>query len=162
VAEPEGLTLARARSRQAPARPRLILLGVEIELPDGTKIRALSIYERKEDDDWRDFGLYMDERWRPTWPAELIPWPNFGVPADWERAAAQIETAFARAKAGQNVEIGCRIGLGRTCTVLACMAFLAGVPAAEAVAWVRQNYDAGAVETSDQEACVRWFAQREG
>jgi protein-tyrosine phosphatase len=132
---------------------------VDVEFPDGTRITTLSIYERKEHDDRRDFGLYMYETWQPTWPAEVIPWPDFSVPTDWEGAAAQIEAAFARAKAGQNVEIGCRVGLGRTGTVLACMAFLAGVPASEAVSWVRDNYNPGAVETSEQEAWVRWFAQ---
>ena len=132
---------------------------MDVEFPDGTRVTALSIYERKEDDDRRDFGLYMYEKWQPTWPAEVIPWPDFGVPADSETAAAQIEAAFARAKAGQTVEIGCRAGLGRTGTVLACMACLAGVPAAEAVTWVRTHYDPRAVETSEQESWVNWFAQ---
>jgi hypothetical protein len=54
-----------------------------------------------EHDDQCDFGLYMYEKWQPSWPAELISWPNFGVPTDSERAASQIEAAFARAKAGQ-------------------------------------------------------------
>jgi hypothetical protein len=40
------------------------------------------------------------------------------------------------------------------------MAVLAGVPAEEAVTWVRQNYDVRAVETPEQEAWVRWFAFR--
>ena len=42
--------------------------------------------------------------------------------------------------------------------MLACMAVLAGVPAAEAVAWVREAYRPQAVETAEQEAWVRWFA----
>jgi hypothetical protein len=37
------------------------------------------------------------------------------------------------------------------------MAVLAGVPAADAVAWVRANYDARAVETEEQEKFVIWF-----
>jgi protein-tyrosine phosphatase len=133
---------------------------VDVRFPDGTTIRALSVYERKEHDPERDFGLYMDRRWEPTWPAEVIAWPNFGVPEDGDRAAAQIERAFARAKAGERVETGCRVGLGRTGTVLACMAVLAGVPASEAVGWVRRNYKPGAVETPEQEEWVGWFARR--
>jgi protein-tyrosine phosphatase len=133
---------------------------VDVEFPDGTTVKALSIYERKEHDDERDFGLYMYEKWQPTWPAEVIPWPNFSVPADWDRAAEQIEAAFARARAGQTVEVGCQVGLGRTGTVLACMACLAGVPGSQAVTWVRENYNPRAVETSEQEAWVSWFAQR--
>jgi protein-tyrosine phosphatase len=107
-----------------------------------------------------DFGLYMDARWAPTWPAELIDWQDFGLPRDPEAAAAQIRNAFARAESGERVEVGCAGGLGRTGTVLACMAVLAGVPAEEAVTWVRQNYDVRAVETPEQEAWVRWFAFR--
>jgi protein-tyrosine phosphatase len=100
----------------------------------------------------------MDERWAPEWPAELVEWQDFGPPRDGERAAEQIRAAFARARAGERVEVGCVGGLGRTGTVLACMATLAGVPADEGVPWVRRNYNVHAVETEEQEEWVRWFA----
>ncbi|MBE0636646.1 phosphatase, partial [Candidatus Bipolaricaulota bacterium] len=57
------------------------------------------------------------------------------------------------------LEIGCIGGLGRTGTVLACLAILAGVPTTEAVAWVRDHYDARAVETTDQEGWIVWFGE---
>jgi protein-tyrosine phosphatase len=79
------------------------------------------------------------------------------VPRDREAAAAQIRAAFARARAGERVEVGCAGGLGRTGTVLASMAVLAGVPAPDAVQWVRENYDTRAVETEEQERFVAWF-----
>ena len=120
-------------------------------------MRASPLRKRREDEAERDFGLYCDERWAPTWPAETIDWPDFSVPRDRQAAAAQIRSAFARARAGERVEVGCAGGLGRTGTVLACMAVLAGVPAADAVAWVRANYDARAVETEEQEKFVIWF-----
>jgi len=116
------------------------------------------VRERREDDPARDFGLYCDERWAPTWPAEVIDWPDFGVPRDRDAAAEQIRSAFARAQAGERVEVGCAGGLGRTGTVLACMAVLAGVPPGEAVQWGRTNYDTRAVETEEQEQWVAWFA----
>jgi protein-tyrosine phosphatase len=100
----------------------------------------------------------MDPRWAPTWPAELIEWEDLGLAADPVGAAAQIRAAFERALRRERVEIGCAGGLGRTGTVLACMAVLAGVPAAAAVDWVRANYDECAVETPEQEAWVRSFA----
>jgi hypothetical protein len=131
---------------------------VEVTLPDGTRLRASSIFERVEDDRGRDFGLYMDERWDPSWPAEMIDWADFGLPTDSARAAAQIQAAFLRARHGEAVEVGCLGGLGRTGTVLACMAALAGLDPSEAVAWVRQNYRPGAVETTDQESWVAWFS----
>lgn len=120
-------------------------------------MRASPLRERRDDDPGRDFGLYCDERWAPTWPAEVIDWPDFGVPRDREAAAAQIRAAFSRARAGERVEVGCAGALGRTGTVLASMAVLAGVPAAHAVQWVREHYDARAVETDEQEQWVAWF-----
>jgi hypothetical protein len=59
---------------------------------------------------------------------------------------------------GETVEIGCIGGRGRTGTVLACLAVLAGVNPPEAVAWVRSNYRSDAVENVEQEAWVDWFA----
>ena len=130
---------------------------MKIAFPDGTAVQALSLRDRKESNPQRDFGLYMDPRWEPTWPAELIEWEDFGLPADGERAAAQIRAAFERARAGERVEIGCAGGLGRTGTVLACMAILAGLPRDEAVKWVRAKYDPRAVETVEQQDWVRSF-----
>ena len=51
-------------------------------------------------------------------------------------------------------------GLGRTGTVLACMAVLAGEPPSSAVDWVRREYSPAAVETIAQEHWVQWFADR--
>jgi hypothetical protein len=135
---------------------------VDLTLPDGTRIRASSILDRVEDDPSRDFGLYMDVRWEPSWPSDLIDWGDFGPPTDGERAATQIRDAFLRARRGETVEVGCLGGLGRTGTVLACMTVLAGLDAPSAVAWVRQNYRAEAVETTDQEQWVAWFNEWTG
>ena len=129
-----------------------------VQFPDGTQVRAAALSDRREHDDWRRFGLYLDPAWRPSWLAEIIDWEDFGLPKSPAKAASQIRTAFERAKGGEHVEVGCRGGLGRTGTVLACMAVLAGVLPEEAVGWVRKNYDPRAVETSDQEGWVVWFA----
>jgi rhodanese/phosphatase family protein len=136
-----------------------MLAGVEVFLPDGTRIRACSLADREESDPERSFGLYMDEAWHPTWPAAIIPWADFGLPRDSEEAATQIESAFSRAKRGEVVEIGCVGGLGRTGTVLACLAVLAGVAPTDAVPWVRRNYDVRAIETAEQEQWVLWFSE---
>ena len=34
------------------------------------------------DDRERAFGLYLDKRWAPTWPADVIVWPDVGLPAN--------------------------------------------------------------------------------
>ena len=90
----------------------------DVTLPDGTVIRASSIVDRREHDPTRSFGLYMDHQWRPSWPAEMIDWPDFGLPVDPDKAAGQIEAAYARARQGELVEVGCVGGIGRTGTVL--------------------------------------------
>ena len=141
-------------------RRRLYPEAVDVTFPDGTHVRASALVERDEQGSGRDFGLYMDPRWNPTWPGEIIDWPDFGLPADDARAAAQIRDAFSRAASGQVVEIGCAGGLGRTGTVLACMAVLAGVVATDAVSWVRQNYRVSAIETADQERWISWFVEQ--
>ena len=123
-------------------------------------MRASSLAERDPDDPERAYGLYLDASWKPTWPAELVTWPDLGLPDEPEVAARQMAAAFGRAQDGELVEVGCLGGSGRTGTVLACMAVLAGVPGDEAVAWVRGAYRAQAVETPEQEAWVLWFASR--
>ena len=131
-----------------------------VVFPDGSRVRASSISDRRVDDPERAFGLYLDARWQPTWPADLIEWRDFGLPEDGESAAQKIEGAFRRARQGELVEVGCLGGSGRTGTVLACMAVLAGIPPEKAVAWVRHAYKPEAVETTEQEEWVLWFAGR--
>ena len=130
----------------------------EVRFPDGTLITARALSERQVDAPNRDFGLYLDRRWAPSWPAVVVDWEDFGLPADWHRASEEVATAFRRARAGQRLEIGCAGGIGRTGTVLACMAVLAGVKAQDAVSWVREHYRRDAVETVEQERWIRWFA----
>ena len=55
-----------------------------------------------------------------------------------------------RARSGESVELGCLGGHGRTGTALAYLAVLSGLPAGDAVAWVRANYCSEAIETPDQ------------
>lgn len=130
-----------------------------VDFPDGSRVRASSLAERREDDPERAFGLYLDEHWAPTWPAALVAWPDFGLPEEPEVAARQIVDAFDRAERGELVEVGCLGGSGRTGTVLARMAILAGVAPGEAVEWVREAYRPQAVETAEQEAWVEWFGR---
>jgi protein-tyrosine phosphatase len=134
-----------------------------IRLPDGTPVRGRSLRSPLPDGPMPDYGLYLAGRfrrgrWEPGWEADWIVWPDFRTPADPRQAACAIVGAFRRAQAGGRVEVACGGGRGRTGTVLACMAVLAGVPSGEAVAWVRANYQARAVETRRQRAWVQWFA----
>jgi protein-tyrosine phosphatase len=130
----------------------------EVVFPDGTTVlaSASAFYAPQV---FADVTLYLDETWAPH--GEVIGWPDGGVPRDQEAAADLIREAFAAARDGKRVEVGCIAGHGRTGTVLACMAVLAGVPAERAVEWVREHYCVKAVEPPYQEPWVRWFAARE-
>jgi hypothetical protein len=153
-----------------------------IQFPDGTLVRGRGLRGRLPDGPLPDYGLYLVGRpgqqrattglptaWRnhlrrrrrlePSWEADWIVWPDFRLPADPQQAARAILEAFKRAQAGSRVEVACGGGSGRTGTVLACMAILAGVPATQAVGWIRANYRTGAVETRGQRAWIEWFAQ---
>ena len=76
------------------------------------------------------------------------------MPADGGAVARTLRAVLERARSGQDVEVGCLGGHGRTGTTLACLAALAGHPARDAVAWVRSGYCTKAVETPEQEAFV--------
>jgi hypothetical protein len=128
-----------------------------VVLPDSTELTAVSFgsadpYAR---DVLPDFGLYLDERWRPPWSHEYLDWPDFGVPGDSVLVVAALESLLDRVRAGQRVEIGCYGGHGRTGTALACLAILCGQAPGEAVSWVRAGYCDLAVETDEQEAFAR-------
>jgi len=144
-----------------------------ISLPDSTLIRGRGRREPLPAGPLPDFGLYLGRSppdrpgrfrrrpgWRPSWPAEWVDWPDFRLPRDDRLAAAAIEHAFLLARAGQRIEVACGGGTGRTGTVVACMAILAGHPAADAVAWTRRNYRPRAVETPGQRRWIQWFATR--
>lgn len=128
----------------------------EVTLPDGTQVTAVSFdaidpYSRGRQP---DYGLYLDHRWRPPWVHDHLDWPDFGVPADPARVVTTLRSRLDPARAGERVEIGCLGGHGRTGTALACLATIAGLPAVDAVAWVRASYCLKAVETAEQEAFV--------
>lgn len=131
-----------------------------VRFPNGTTLVARSFvaagpYEREVQP---DRGLYFDRAWSPTWVHRHVNWPDFGIPQDRDDAVSACAEALKSARNGESVEIGCLGGHGRTGTALALMAVLCGVPAQDAVGWVRTNYCPSAVETPEQEAFIQTFA----
>jgi protein-tyrosine phosphatase len=86
-----------------------------------------------------------------------VRWPDFRVPSDPTDALDALTEAWRRC-ANQRVEVACEGGRGRTGTALACLAVLDGVPAAEAVSYVREHYHPRAVETPWQRRYIFDFA----
>lgn len=134
----------------------------ELRFPDGTVLRTAALADRASNADWRQYGLYLDARWAPTWPATVLDWPDLGTPVDDLEAARAIRMAFERARAGIHVEVGCASALGRTGTVVAAMAVLAGVAPDRAITWTRTHHSPRAIESSRQEAWVLEHAHHIG
>lgn len=139
-------------------------VGMIVRFPDGTSVQATGL-GRDGSDPLPDFALYLDAGWKHegvAWDNVVLDWPDFGLPGNVDTAFGAIRDAFALARSGQRVEVGCLGGIGRTGTVLACMAILAGVRSEDAVGWVRANYRPGAVETVEQQQLVADFGSGDG
>jgi protein-tyrosine phosphatase len=135
-----------------------------LELPDGTPIHARGLRHRTPPVPAPDYGLYLGTgllRRRHAdslpWPQDWIAWPDFLVPLDRRGAIAAIRAAHARAVSGSRVEIACNGGVGRTGTVVACLAVLSGLSSADAIVWTRQHHHPHAIETPWQRRWVLRF-----
>lgn len=138
-----------------------------IQLPDGTWIRGRGLSNPVPAGPAPDFGLYLGSaRLRRrheaalNWQHEWIRWPDFLLPVDWRVAAETITRLHERGRARHDVEVACNGGIGRTGTVIACLAVLTGFTPREAVSWTRARYHRQAVETPWQHGWVAWFATR--
>lgn len=133
-------------------RPGVLLL------PSGRLVRGRGLRRPIPDDELPEFGLYLLGRppLELAWPARWVCWPDFRLPADRDDARDAFRDAWERSKR-ERVEVACGGGGGRTGTALACLAVLDGVPARDAVAFVRAQYHARAVETPWQRRYVARF-----
>ncbi|MER5974743.1 protein-tyrosine phosphatase family protein [Streptomyces sp. NPDC002055] len=129
-----------------------------LRLPSGRLVRGRGLRRPLPDGAVPGHAVHLLGRRPPEvpWDAVWLRWPDFRLPSDPERARAVLREAWSRA-ATERVEIACGGGRGRTGTALACLAVLDGVPAREAVDFVRRNYDRHAVETPWQRRFVRRF-----
>ncbi|MEU5777336.1 protein-tyrosine phosphatase family protein [Streptomyces venezuelae] len=129
-----------------------------LRLPSGRLVRGRGLRHSLPAGDTPDLGVYLLGKQPPEvpWEARWLPWPDFRLPRDRELARGVLREVWERA-AGERVEVACGGGHGRTGTALACVAVLDGVPAAEAVSYVREHYDRHAVETPWQRRYVERF-----
>lgn len=126
-----------------------------VTLPGGRCVRGRGLRGGPiPTDEEPDFGLYLTTwpRWQ-EWESLWIPWPDFGLPRKPSNAMAALREAYDRCST-ERVEIACGGGTGRTGTALAILARYDDVPAAHAVAWVREAYRQNAVETPWQRRFV--------
>jgi protein-tyrosine phosphatase len=131
-------------------------------LPSGRLVRGRGLRRPREQSERSEqeptFGVYLlGSAPAVSWPHRWVRCPDFWVPRDRVDARDALREAWERAADGR-VEVGCGGGLGRTGMALACLAVIDGVPAHEAVAYVRRHNNPRAVETPWQRRFVRRFA----
>ncbi|MFD8572132.1 protein-tyrosine phosphatase family protein [Streptomyces sp. NPDC059639] len=130
-----------------------------LRLPSGRLVRGRGLRAPLPPGPHPAYGVYLLGQQPPPveWEFTWLRWPDFRLPADRRRAREVLADAWRRS-AEQRVEVACAGGRGRTGTALACLAVLDGVPAPDAVAYVRRHYAPHAVETPWQKRYVRRFA----
>lgn len=131
-----------------------------VELPDGTRIRGAGLRRPRPSAEQPDFAIYLIARdpGRQPWEHRWVRWPDFRVPRSSSDAVVALSEAYRRGRT-ERVEIACGAGVGRTGTALALIAVMVGVPADEAVGWIREHYHPRAVETPWQR---RWIGTAAG
>lgn len=129
-----------------------------MELPSGRLVRGRGLRHGPAAAPFPEYGVYLLGKEPPPvdWESRWLRWPDFGLPSDRGVARAVFEAALDRA-GSERVEFACGGGRGRTGTALACLAVLDGIPADEAVDYVRRYYERRAVETLWQKRFVRRF-----
>ena len=150
-ASPDGSTNASPETWSPTA------VGV-LRLPSGRLVRGRGLRRPLPEGPRPSFALYLLGKEPPAvgWEARWLRWPDFRLPTDRQDAADALREVLTRAGT-ERVEVACGGGRGRTGTALACLAVLDGVPASEAVAYVRRHYAKGAVETPWQRRYVERF-----
>ncbi|MBO4165169.1 protein-tyrosine phosphatase family protein [Micromonospora antibiotica] len=123
-----------------------------VTLPSGATVRGRRVADAVSP---ADFALILAPGPTPAWPYRRIRWPDFWLPVDRADALDALREALRRAQGGARVEVACRGGIGRTGTALAALAILDGLPARQAVGWIRDHYHPKAVETPWQRAWLR-------
>ncbi|WP_406861363.1 protein phosphatase [Streptomyces sp. HUAS MG47] len=129
-----------------------------LRLPSGRLVRGRGLRDPLPPGDVPEFGVYLLGRRPPEtpWESLWVRWSDFWLPASHTAARTALAEVWDRS-ATERVELACGGGRGRTGTALACVAVLDGVPADEAVQYVREHYRRGAVETPWQRRYVRRF-----
>ncbi|MFI1207625.1 protein phosphatase [Streptomyces sp. NPDC020802] len=134
-----------------------------LQLPSGRLVRGRGLRNGLDPAAARPtYGVYLLGKEPPEvpWETRWLRWPDFRLPRDRADARKVLTETWERAAdPAERVELACGGGRGRTGTALACLAVLDGVPAAEAVEFVRRNYDRHAVETPWQRSYVRRFGE---
>jgi hypothetical protein len=111
-----------------------------LRLPSGRLVRGRSLRQPLPPGPGPTFAVYLLSKPPPAvaWEVRWLRWPDLWLPSDQAHARKVLHETWESALT-QRVEIAYRGGRGRTGTALACLATIDGVPAKQAVAFVRQR-----------------------
>jgi len=129
-----------------------------LRLPSGRLLRGRGLRHPMPAGLLPEYGLYLLGSQPPSipWESRWLRWRDWSLPSDHADARDALVDLWQRSQ-HERVEVACAGGSGRTGTALACVAVLDGVPAADAVSYVRAHYSPRAVETPWQRRYVRRF-----
>lgn len=132
-----------------------------MRLPSGRLVRGRGLRRPLPAGPEPTYGLYLLGKPPPpvAWKSDWLKWSDFRLPTDRVLARTTM-AALLDLLGSERVEIADYGGRGRTGTALAVLAVFDGVPAGEAVAYVREHYDRHAVETPWQKRYVRRTSPR--
>lgn len=140
--------------------------GRELVLPNGNVIYGSSESATDNPEFKADFGVYLDKSWTPVTLALYIPWADMGLPGlKYDYMDQAVDLIIRMSSKGQNVEIGCIGGHGRTGTLMALVVMRSGLDlegsssevAKRAIDYVRENYCSHAIESLTQEWYIEAF-----
>ncbi|MET9591800.1 protein-tyrosine phosphatase family protein [Streptomyces sp. NPDC006516] len=131
-----------------------------LRLPSGRTVRGRGLRDPLPEGLTPAFAVHLLGSPPPPvpWESRWLRWPDFRLPSDRAAARTVLREVWDRAPY-ERLEVACAGGRGRTGTALACLAVLDGVPADEAVSFVRRHYHPRAVETPWQRRYVVRFAE---
>jgi hypothetical protein len=102
------------------------------------------------------FGICLLEQRPRRGTADLwFPIPDFSVPDDTAKTQSALRCALLQLIAGNPIYVGCLGGKGRTGLFMALLAKALG--ADDPISYVRENFNAHAVETMAQELWIEEF-----
>jgi hypothetical protein len=155
---------SQARTLELPAGGAVLARGLRgTPAPDPPPVFGLYLLGHPLDrPSWYGRHLVGLRPWTPPWPHARIDWPDFSAPRRPDVAVRELRDLLARIEQGERVELACGGGRGRTGTALAALTVLRGMPAAEAVDWVRRAYDPKAVESRSQRSFLDSIGHRAG
>jgi hypothetical protein len=131
-----------------------------LRLPSGRLLRGRGLRHPIPAGPLPEYGLYLLGRQPPAvaWESRWLRWRDWSLPSDPAEAHAALVELWRRAE-HERVEVACGGGSGRTGTALACVVILDGLPAGDAVGYVRAHYSPSAVETPWQRRYVLSFGK---